>query len=89
MLILQLDMLAFVNEAGSKPSIVIGAGVPSEWLDCALKAENLYTEAGIIDWYYSKNKLEVIIRGKHKLPVYAGTNFRKSLKIVVKHKKKN
>ena len=50
MLLLQLDMLAYVDETDAKPAIVIGAGIPPAWLDRPMSVRGLSTQSGQVDW---------------------------------------
>jgi len=75
MLLLQVDMLAYVNEAGPEPVLVIGGGVPREWLRRPLHVRGLPTCLGQVDWSWRNRKVEVTIRGKRKFPVRLGASF--------------
>jgi hypothetical protein len=63
MLLLQLDMLAYVDEAASEPTVVIGAGVPAEWLKRPLTVRGVSTRLGQIDWTWKDGTVGVVIRG--------------------------
>jgi hypothetical protein len=49
MLLLQLDMLGYEPPV-SEPSLVIGAGVPREWLTQPLRVQQLSLRSGWLDW---------------------------------------
>jgi len=49
-LLLQLDMLPYVDESGSRPSLVIGGGVPAEWCTHPMKVHGMLTKIGTVDW---------------------------------------
>jgi hypothetical protein len=49
-LLLQLDMLSYVDESGSRPSLVIGGGVPAEWCTHPMKVHGMLTKIGTVDW---------------------------------------
>ncbi|RFZ90593.1 hypothetical protein D0C36_16625 [Mucilaginibacter conchicola] len=67
MLLLQLDMLVYVNEAkGDDFEFVIGAGVPASWLKESMSIKNFHTKAGNISWEYKKNVLNVTVQGAPK-----------------------
>jgi hypothetical protein len=74
MLLLQLEMLAYVEEAESGPTYVIGAGVPKSWLDEPLHVANIGTSRGEVEWTWAEGKLSAKIRGE-EAPVRAGTAF--------------
>ena len=63
MLLLQLDMLAYVDESGGTPTLVIGAGIPKEWLDLAMSVKRLSTRFGKVDWEWRKGRMTVRLRG--------------------------
>ncbi|HEY6880539.1 MAG TPA: hypothetical protein VI299_21090, partial [Polyangiales bacterium] len=74
MLLLQLEMLAYVEEAESGPSYVIGAGVAKSWLDKPMHVTNIGTSRGTVDWSWEGGKLSATIHGE-KGPVRAGPAF--------------
>ena len=74
MLLLQLDMLAFVEESESDPTWVIGAGVPKAWLDRPLVVTGVGTSRGVVDWTWKDGVLYTTIHGPHGR-VRAGTAF--------------
>jgi hypothetical protein len=74
MLLLQLEMLAYAEEAESGPTYVIGAGVPKSWLDKPLHVSNIGTSRGTVEWSWSDGKLSAIVRGE-PAPVRAGPAF--------------
>jgi hypothetical protein len=64
MLLLQLDMLAYVEESGSDAIYVLGGGVPKAWLAAPLAVSNVGTSRGVVSWKYDQGKLEATIRGR-------------------------
>ena len=84
MLLLQLDMLAYLDESGSEPTLVIGAGVPKEWLDMTMNIKGLSTRLGKVDWEWRKGKMTVWLRGE-KCAVKLGPAFKPDTKVKVKH----
>ena len=83
MLLLQLDMLACLDESGDEPTLVIGAGIPKEWLDMTLSVKGLSTRLGQVDWEWRNGKMTVWQRGK-KCAVKLGPAFKSDAKINVK-----
>jgi len=65
MLLLQLDMLAYLDESGSEPTLIIGAGIPKEWLDLTMSVKRLSTRLGTVDWEWRNGKMSVRVRGGH------------------------
>jgi hypothetical protein len=65
MLLLQLDMLSYVDESAEKPSLIIGAGIPKSWLDHNLSVTGLSLPIGRIDWSWNSKELNITIHGKN------------------------
>ena len=63
MLLLQLDMLAYVDELASEPTIVIGSGVRSPWIDKTMHVRRVSTRLGEVDWGWDGHEMRVTIRG--------------------------
>ncbi len=63
MLLLQMDMLAYVDHSESKPTLVIGAGIPVEWLKHPLSVKGLLMPNGQVDWFWNGKQMDVKIRG--------------------------
>jgi hypothetical protein len=82
MLLLQVDMLAYVNEAGPQPELVIGGGVPAEWAKQRLSVTGLPTLVGIVDWSYDgQGNLDVRLHGHKSCAARVGTGFGPGAKI--------
>ena len=76
-------MLACLDESGSEPLLVIGAGIPKEWLDLAMSVTGLSTRFGKVDWEWRKNKMTVRLRG-WKCAVKLGPAFKSDTPLKVK-----
>jgi hypothetical protein len=63
MLLLQLDMLAYVDESGHEPALVIGAGVPSDWTTAPMSVGGVGTSLGFVSWTWRDGVMFVVIRG--------------------------
>jgi len=74
MLLLQLDMLAYVDEGAAEPTVVIGAGVKPEWLRSPLNVRGVSTHLGVVDWSWTGSRLVVNWRGP-KARIVPGTAF--------------
>ena len=74
MLLMQLDMLAYTDEAASEPTVVIGAGIPKTWLNQPMKVRGLSTLNNQVDWIWDGKKMDVQISGK-KVNVQLGSVF--------------
>jgi hypothetical protein len=87
MLLLQLDMLVYIDESGNKPEIVVGGGIPENWMNQEMNVENFTTKAGTICWNYKNNLLKVTVKGsKEKYKVRVGSSFQKNAKINIEYK---
>jgi hypothetical protein len=74
MLMLQLDMLAGVDESGSEPVLVIGPGVPIDWIHHPLLVRGLATRIGWVQWHWTGGAMQVLIRGT-RCRVVLGSTF--------------
>ena len=83
MLLLQLDMLACLDESGNEPTLVIGAGIPKEWLDMTMSVKGLATRLSKVDWEWRNGKMIVRVRGQ-KCAVKLGPAFKSDTKVNVK-----
>jgi hypothetical protein len=63
MVLLQLDMLAAVDESSEPPRLVIGLGLRPEWAEQELEVKGLRTRLGTVDWEWRKGRLTVRRRG--------------------------
>ena len=82
MLLLQLDMLSYVDESTEKPSLVIGAGIPKSWLNHNLSVAGFSSPIGRIDWYWNREELNITIHGKNA-DVRLGPSFPEGIPINV------
>lgn len=74
MVLLQLDILAYVDERGPEPVLVVGAGIPTQWIEKPLRVRGLATRAGLVEWAWANGVMKVNILGK-RIPVRLGANF--------------
>jgi hypothetical protein len=89
MLLLQLDMLAYVDESTDKPSLVIGAGIPVRWLDQPLRVEGLVTPYGIVSWDWNDGSMNITInRATTEIPVRLGNIFPIDTRVQVKYQRR-
>jgi len=76
MLLLQLDMLAYLDDSELQPVLVIGGGVPTQWLGKRLQVRRLSTAIGEVDWSYENGVLNVVLaRNAADVRVVPGTAF--------------
>ncbi len=82
LLLLQIDMLAYFDESGNQPELVIGAGILPAWLGKKMSLENYRTKYGTISWFYNQNTLKVIIHeARAEFKVRPGVSFGKDIKL--------
>ncbi len=74
MLLLQLDMLTYLDRSTTEPTIVIGAGVPKEWLNKPMSVKGLPIGGSLVNWTWDGQQMAVQIRGK-KVNVRLGSVF--------------
>jgi len=74
MVLLQLDMLAYVSPTASEPTLVVGAGIPSEWLNQTFSAKGLLLGGNVVDWEWDGKQMNVQIQGQ-PMDVQLGSGF--------------
>ncbi|MCU0241631.1 MAG: hypothetical protein MUF51_04335 [Vicinamibacteria bacterium] len=62
-LLLALDSLVAVDETASEPTLVVGAGVPREWLSQNVGVSGWRTRYGQVSFYARKDQLSVTVAG--------------------------
>jgi hypothetical protein len=82
MLLLQLDMLAHINSTASSPTLVIGAGIPKEWLNQPMNVKGLYVGDSVVSWVWDTKQMNVQIRGK-RMNVQLGSVFPANIPVKV------
>jgi hypothetical protein len=73
-LLLQMDMLTYVDESSGKPIIVVGAGIPAAWSSRPMKTHGMLTKLGRVDWTWDGRTILVSIHGR-RVPVRLGSGF--------------
>lgn len=63
-LALQVEMLAYVDESGTEPVLVIGGGVPKSWVGKPMQVRALPTGVGLVDWSWKDGTMQVTVRGQ-------------------------
>lgn len=74
MLLLQLDMLTYLDQSQQSPALVIGAGVPKAWLSKSIKVKGQIIKGNLVDWNWDSNQMKVKIYGE-SMTVKLGSNF--------------
>ena len=72
MLHLQLDMLGYLKNDNTQ--LIVGAGIPKEWLSHAMSVKGLPLPNRTIDWHWDGKTMVVTIYGK-TIPVTLGSSF--------------
>ena len=83
MLLLQLAMLAETQGGPESEELVIGSGVPAEWLSHEIAVSGVGTSHGFIDWTWDGAGVAVTIHG-NSLPVRLGPAFPTSARLSVR-----
>jgi len=81
-LLLQMDMLTYVDESPGGPVIVVGAGIPASWTSRPMKTHGMLTKLGRVDWTWDGKVMLVKIQGK-PVPVRLGSGFPAGAKVSV------
>jgi len=74
MLLLQLDMLTYVDYSKSDPTLVIGAGIPKTWLNQPISVKGLQVNGDSVNWAWDGKQINVEMKGK-KMNVQLGSAF--------------
>jgi hypothetical protein len=82
MLLLELDMLARIEPGGAEPVLVVGDGLPHEWLAHPLAVRGLRIAGRTLDWSWAAGRLAVTVHGA-PLRVRAGAPFPRSARLDV------
>jgi hypothetical protein len=64
MLLLQLDMLAYLDRSTSPPTLAIGAGIPPAWLSQTMSVKGQLVQGNVIDWEWDGRQMNVQIAGE-------------------------
>jgi hypothetical protein len=74
MLLLQLDMLAYINRSSNSPTLVIGAGIPKDWLSKPMSVKGQVVDGNLVNWDWDGKQMNVQIKGE-TLKVKLGSAF--------------
>ena len=85
LLLLQQDMLAYVDETAAVPSVVIGAGITSAWLAQPMAVSNLAIPGGTITWQWDGHVMRVTLRGPSR-HIRLGPAFPAGTEVKLTHK---
>ncbi|HTG84116.1 MAG TPA: hypothetical protein VL853_04875, partial [Gemmatimonadales bacterium] len=85
LLLLQQDMLAYIDEEGAEPTVVIGAGITPAWLPQSMAVTGMALPGGSITWQWDGHTMRVFLRGP-SLKVRLGAAFPAGTELVVTQK---
>lgn len=74
MLLLQLNMLAYVEPSNIEPTLVIGAGIPKTWLNQPISVKGLQVGGNTVNWTWDGQQINVEMKGR-KMNVQLGSAF--------------
>ena len=63
LLLLQQDMLVYLDDTATEPTVVIGAGIPHTWLPHPISASRLALPGGAITWQWDGHAMRVTLQG--------------------------
>ncbi len=75
MTLLQLDMLGYIDEEATEPTVVIGAGIPKSWLAHSMHVRGLHLGSAKLDWNWTGEALQVVIHGGDGIKIKPGSSF--------------
>lgn len=64
MLLLQLNMLTYIDDSQSEPTLVIGAGIPQTWLNQSMSVKGLKIGGNTVNWIWDGKQMNVQMEGK-------------------------
>jgi hypothetical protein len=63
MALLQLDMLTYWDQWTAEPTLVIGAGIPADWLRSSMSVSGLPLPGGEVNWDWDGRRMQVRFTG--------------------------
>ncbi len=72
---LQLDMLVYTPENSLDSEIIIGAGVPKEWLSHPFGVKHMSIPGGTINWHWDGSRVVVQTSGRENAVIKLGPSF--------------
>jgi len=67
MLLLQLDMLTYVDRSTTPSTLIIGAGIPQDWLSKSISVKGQLIDGNLVDWAWDGKQMNVQIKGENLL----------------------
>lgn len=81
--LLQMDMLAYLDTSKDQSTLIIGAGIPSDWLSKPMDVRQLRVGPYLVDWHWKNNVMNVVVIGKQPLDVKLAAHFPASARLIV------
>jgi hypothetical protein len=85
LLLLQQDMLAYLDDQAAEPTLVIGAGITGTWMSQPMAVSNLALPGGSVTWQWDGHGMRVTLRGSARA-VRLGPAFPPGTELTVVHK---
>jgi hypothetical protein len=63
-LLLQLDMLTYINRSTNPPTLVIGSGIPKAWLNKPFSVKGQLIEGNLVDWAWDGKQMNLQVKGE-------------------------
>lgn len=83
MALLQMDMLGYLDEQDGEPVLVIGGGIPQQWIGREINVRRLRVGNVLLDWRWNGQAMTAVIRGERRVKVKLGTSFPKTADLKV------
>ncbi|MBS0171648.1 MAG: hypothetical protein JSR62_14965 [Nitrospira sp.] len=75
MALLQMDMLGYVDENEEEPVLILGGGIPQEWVGREMDVRKLRVGNILLDWRWNGRSMSAVIHGERRVKVKLGTSF--------------
>jgi len=75
MALLQMDMLGYLDERDEEPVLVIGGGIPKDWLSHSMHVCGLRVGKYLLDWDWDGQKMKASLQGGRQIDVRLGAAF--------------
>lgn len=75
MALLQMDMLGYLDERDGEPVLVIGGGIPQQWVNHEMDVRKLRVGNVLLDWQWNGQSMTAVIHGERRMKVKLGTSF--------------
>jgi hypothetical protein len=86
MALLQMDMLGHLSKKEAKTTLIIGAGIPLNWLNKPLAVKNLRVGPHTLDWHWENNVMQVTIDSPQPAIIKLGEHFPTNAKLLITYR---